>query len=122
MADTPTLAHPSPATALTLSLHEQLQACRARVQPLCTGLRAPYPAFTLIFSISDGRQRAQVLHTSAGSFETAWREGAQQTLAAAKRHKLREPWLRVDWVDDASDISWGDFEAQLSTIKRNHFR
>ncbi|RYF83149.1 MAG: hypothetical protein EOO29_04480 [Comamonadaceae bacterium] len=122
MADSLTLSHVPQPAALHLSLAEQLRACRMRAEPLCVGLAAPYPAFTLVFSISDGARRAHVLHACASSFDSAWREGAEQTLAAAARQKLHDPWLRVDWVEDASAISWGDFEDQLSTVKRNYFR
>ncbi|WP_225782903.1 hypothetical protein [Xenophilus sp. Marseille-Q4582] len=105
-----------------LSLADQLDACRAQVEPACAALPAPYPAFTLIFSITDGTRRAHVLHTCGGSFDSAWRDGARQTLAAAQQQKLKSAWLRVDWVEEASPILWSDFELHLGTVKRNYFR
>lgn len=117
LASLPLSLHTEP-----LSLAQQLDACRAQVEPMCMALPAPYPAFTLVFSITDGTKRAQVQHASAASFDSAWRDGARQTLAAAQKLKLRSAWLRVDWVEEASPILWGDFEQQLGTVKRNYFR
>lgn len=122
MANSLNFQHLNQVSVRSLTLAEQLKACRDQVEPLCTGLAMPYPRFTLIFSITDGSHRAHVLHSCADTFEDAWEDGAAQTLAAAKRQKLHDPWLRVDWVEDASPISWGDFEAQLGNIKRNYFR
>ncbi|MDA7418161.1 hypothetical protein PGB34_17485 [Xenophilus arseniciresistens] len=108
--------------AAPVSLTDQLLACRAQVASQCRALGAPYPAFTLVFSVSDGTQRAHVLHVCAGSFDSAWRSGAEQTLALVKKHKLQAPWLRVDWVEEAVPMRWSDFEAQLDGVKRNYFR
>ena len=105
MASLATLPLSSQAEPFTLA--DQLQACRDQVEVLCLGLPAPYPAFTLVFSITEGDKRAHVLHVNAGSFDQAWREGSRQTLAAAQRQKLKAPGLRVDWVEDASAILAG---------------
>ena len=49
LASLPLSLHTEP-----LSLAQQLDACRAQVEPMCMALPAPYPAFTLVFSITDG--------------------------------------------------------------------
>ncbi|MRT32559.1 hypothetical protein FGX01_01345, partial [Xylella fastidiosa subsp. multiplex] len=62
---------------------------------LCAALPAPYPAFTLFFSVSDGTQRAHVVHTRAAVLETAWREGAEQVERWVHEHGIVSPWLRI---------------------------
>jgi len=59
-----------------MSFSDQLHACHERLVSVCAALPAPYPAFTLFFSVSDGSQRAHVVHARAADFETAWHEGA----------------------------------------------
>lgn len=112
----------APPVATPVTLREQLRACRERVAPVCAGVPAPYPAFTLIFSITDGRRRAHVLHVCGPGFEQTWDEGARQIEDWARRRALHAPWLRVDWVEGVSPIGWARFEAQLAGVKRNYFR
>ena len=48
-----------------MSFQDQLHACHERLVSVCAALPAPYPAFTLFFSVSDGSQRAHVVHARA---------------------------------------------------------
>jgi UDP-N-acetylmuramyl pentapeptide synthase len=104
------------------SFSDQLQACHERLVSVCAALPAPYPAFTLFFSVSDGSQRAHVVHARAAEFEPAWREGAAAVERRVREHGLVSPWLRVDWVEGASPMDWAQFKAQLAAVKRNYFR
>ncbi|WP_245610689.1 glutamate ligase domain-containing protein [Xenophilus azovorans] len=105
-----------------LNLQQMLQACRERIAPVCTEVPAPFPAFTLIFSVTDGQRRARVTHVRGDSFDDAWSEGARQVLKDAGARALASPWLRVDWVEGVSKLAWGQFEAHLKNVKRNYFR
>ena len=69
-----------------MSFSDQLHACHERLVSVCAALPAPYPAFTLFFSVSDGAQRAHVVHTRSTELESAWREGAD----------VVERWVRED--------------------------
>jgi UDP-N-acetylmuramyl pentapeptide synthase len=105
-----------------MSFSDQLHACHERLVSVCAALPAPYPAFTLFFSVSDGTQRAHVVHTRAAVLETAWREGAEQVERWVHEHGIVSPWLRIDWVEGASPIDWVQFKGQLASVKRNYFR
>ena len=105
-----------------MSFSDQLHACHERLVSVCAALPAPYPAFTLFFSVSDGTQRAHVVHTRAAVLETAWREGAEQLERWVQEQGIVSPWLRVDWVEGASPIDWVQFKGQLASVKRNYFR
>ncbi|WP_431127681.1 glutamate ligase domain-containing protein [Variovorax paradoxus] len=105
-----------------MSFSDQLQACHERLVSVCAALPAPYPAFTLFFSVSDGSQRAHVVHARAAEFETAWREGAEAVERRVREYGLVSPWLRIDWVEGASPMDWAQFKAQLAAVKRNYFR
>lgn len=105
-----------------MSFSDQLRACRERLASVCAALPAPYPAFTLFFSLSDGSQRAHVVHASAAEFDTAWREGAEAAEQWVRDHGIAAPWLRIDWVEGASPMDWAQFKAQLAAVKRNYFR
>ncbi len=105
-----------------MSFSEQLHACHERLAAVCAALPAPYPAFTLFFSVTDGSQRAHVVHARAADFETAWRAGAEAVERRVRDCGLVSPWLRIDWVEGASPMEWGQFKAQLGAVKRNYFR
>ncbi|MDR6886712.1 glutamate ligase domain-containing protein [Variovorax sp. 3319] len=105
-----------------MSFSDQLHACHERLVPVCAALPAPYPAFTLFFSVSDGSQRAHVVHTRAAEFEDAWHEGAKAMARWVRENGIVSPWLRIDWVEGASPIDWSQFKAQLAAVKRNYFR
>lgn len=105
-----------------MSFSDQLHACHERLVSVCAALPAPYPAFTLFFSVSDGSQRAHVVHARAADFETAWNEGAEAVERWVRDCGIVSPWLRIDWVEGASPIDWAQFKAQLAGVKRNYFR
>nr|WP_256220044.1 MULTISPECIES: Mur ligase family protein [unclassified Variovorax] len=105
-----------------MSFKDQLHACHERLASVCAALPAPYPAFTLFFSVSDGSQRAHVVHARAAEFETAWREGAGQVEQWVRERGIVSPWLRIDWVEGASPMDWAQFKTQLTAVKRNYFR
>ncbi|PLC05871.1 Mur ligase [Variovorax sp. RO1] len=105
-----------------MSFSDQLHACHERLVSVCAALPAPYPAFTLFFSVSDGAQRAHVVHARADDFETAWREGADLVERWVRERGIVSPWLRIDWVEGASPMDWTQFKTQLTAVKRNYFR
>ncbi|MEZ2298030.1 Mur ligase family protein [Variovorax sp. RCC_210] len=105
-----------------MSFTDQLHACHERLASVCAALPAPYPAFTLFFSVSDGSQRAHVVHARAADFETAWREGAERVEQWVRERGIVSPWLRIDWVEGASPMDWAQFKTQLTAVKRNYFR
>ena len=105
-----------------MSFSDQLHACHERLVSVCAALPAPYPAFTLFFSVSDGSQRAHVVHARADDFETAWREGADLVERWVRERGIVSPWLRIDWVEGASPMDWTQFKTQLTAVKRNYFR
>lgn len=105
-----------------MSFSDQLHACHERLVSVCAALPAPYPAFTLFFSVSDGSQRAHVVHARADDFETAWREGAVLVERWVRERGIVSPWLRIDWVEGASPMDWTQFKTQLTAVKRNYFR
>ncbi|KLN54864.1 glutamate ligase domain-containing protein [Variovorax paradoxus] len=105
-----------------MSFSDQLHACHERLVSVCAALPAPYPAFTLFFSVSDGSQRAHMVHARAADFETAWHEGAEAVERWVRDCGIVSPWLRIDWVEGASPMDWAQFKAQLAGVKRNYFR
>jgi UDP-N-acetylmuramyl pentapeptide synthase len=105
-----------------MSFADQLHACHERLVAVCAALPAPYPAFTLFFSVTDGEQRAHVVHTRAAELETAWREGAEIIERWVHEHGVATPWLRIDWVEGASPLDWAQLKHQLAGVKRNYFR
>ena len=101
---------------------EQLVRARAVATTRCIVLHAPFPAITLFFSVSDGRQRAQTIQVSSEAFDQAWTQGVVKLRKLMAKHKLQGRWLRVDWVSEAEALTWKALNARLSEIKRNYFR
>lgn len=105
-----------------MSLSDLLVQARAYALKGVTPLPAPYPTYTIFLSISDGGQRAQVVHASHATFDDAWRIAASRCQRLVQREGLEARWLRVDWPTSANRRSWKTLKAILKNTKRNYFR
>lgn len=76
----------------------------------------------LFVSMSDGQSRAHSVNVLGDDLEGAWSGAAQAAQKLAARLKLDVRWLRVDWVTDVWETTFGELEALLSLTKRNYFR
>ncbi|WP_299948158.1 hypothetical protein [uncultured Microbulbifer sp.] len=100
-------------------LSSLLTQARTEVERALCGLRPPY---TLFFSISDARQRAQVRHINAQSFSQAWKKLADAIQIVAGQDEMEPCWLRVDWVTQKSITTLCGLHKLLEETKRCHFR
>lgn len=90
-----------------------------------------HPEFidTLIISVSDGVQKAKT-RTLRFSGDTLQQEGWPEVLPQIRTvinqlsRKFQQPviWCRIEWVNQASRSTWGDFQQELKHYKRNYFR
>jgi len=83
---------------------------------------APSPAFILFFSFTDSKSRAKTLITTAASFEECWSSSLEKLQQALTQSKTDVKWLRIDWVDQVTEVSKNKLIAQLKQTKRNYFR
>ncbi|WP_445357545.1 CapA family protein [Microbulbifer sp. ANSA002] len=102
-----------------MSLSSMLRRARPMVERALRDLSPPY---TLFFSISDAKQRAQVRHTHAKDFPSAWQTLTEITHRAAKSSKIEPCWLRVDWVTRRSTMTLAGLHELLQDTKRSYFR
>lgn len=105
-----------------MPLSDLLVQARQQAQAHTTPLPAPYPAYTIFLSVSDGKQRARVVHASHTSFESAWKKAAARCQRLAQHEGLEIRWLRVDWPTSANRRTWKTLKAILKNTKRNYFR
>lgn len=106
-----------------MNFSEQIIRNRRVVAEHCIQLaNSPYPAVTLFFSVSDRKERAHVVHVSGESFEKAWNQGIIKLRRLLDKHKLKQGWLRVDWVTHVEATNWDDLNKRLQGTKRNYFR
>ncbi|MDR1946537.1 MAG: hypothetical protein LBQ51_05155, partial [Desulfovibrio sp.] len=105
-----------------MTLTERLRRLREHASARCPQLPQPHPAYTLIFSVSDGNERADTLHASGKSFDACWKDVLIRLRRRMNRRKLKGRFLRLDWVESAEARSWGDFCVLLEKTKRGFFR
>ena len=105
-----------------MSFSDQLRICEAHLAAECYALPAPYPAHALFFSVSDGQERAHVVHACGPDLDSAWAAGVNKLTRWMDGRTLVEPWLRVDWVEGARAVTWERLVEQLQLTKRNYFR
>ena len=103
-------------------LSDQLRACHDYLSEQCAALPAPYPAFALFFSVTDGTRRAHVVFSSGHDLQTAWNEGVAKLQQWMALQPSEPTWLRVDWVEGARGVSWNRLVEQLAVTKRGYFR
>ncbi|WP_226645867.1 hypothetical protein [Microbulbifer variabilis] len=80
------------------------------------------PPYTLFFSISDSKQRAEVRHTTAADFSSAWQTLTTDIHQAVWQAKMNPCWLRIDWVTRRSSTTLANLYEILSDTKRCYFR
>ncbi|MGM0986888.1 MAG: Mur ligase family protein [Pseudomonadota bacterium] len=105
-----------------MPLSDLLVQARQQAQAHAKPLSAPYPTYTIFLSISDGEQRARVVHASHTTFESAWKTAAARCQRLVQRQGLEVRWLRVDWPTSTSRRTWKTLKAILKNTKRNYFR
>jgi hypothetical protein len=105
-----------------IAFRVRLRACRDHLASRCAPLPAPYPAFAFFFSVTDGSQRAHVVHACGPNFSMAWRLGVERLQQWMDTQESGSLWLRVDWVEGARAVSWEHLTSQLALTKRNYFR
>lgn len=105
-----------------MDLAQRLILLQQRLFEYCAPLAGPFPAYTLIFSVSDGNARAETLHVSDSSLAMAWRRGMISLKKRMELRGLQGKYLRVDWVTGAAEKQWSAFEQFLHGHKRNYCR
>ncbi|MCL1985916.1 MAG: hypothetical protein FWG59_05670, partial [Betaproteobacteria bacterium] len=71
-----------------MHLVDRLRKLGSHVLGHCPTLAAPLPPCTLIFSVSDGLARAEVLHVSGASPEQCWQNGLRRLRRRMDLRKL----------------------------------
>lgn len=105
-----------------MSLSELLVQARQHALERATLLSAPYPTHTIFLSVSDGSQRARVVHASHATFDGAWKTAAARCQRLVQRERLQARWLRADWPTTATRRDWKTLKEILKKTKRNYFR
>lgn len=98
----------------TASLLERLQpAARDTVRPFGAPGR-----HVLFFSATGGTERAVTVTANGNTFEAAWATGARLVAEACPDAR----WLRLDWVEEAAELTVDQLRRVLADTKRNYFR
>lgn len=105
-----------------MTFAERIRQIRENVVRHCRPLPSPWPSYCLFFSVSDGTERAIVVHAKGTRFDKVWEHGVQAMLRRMDKRGVSGKWLRVDWVDEVTERSPEAFEALLRKTKRNYFR
>lgn len=104
---------------LAHTLSELLVRARPKVEEELAHLSPPY---TLFFSVSDGKQRAQVCHARSADLNTLWQKLATQARKLLKHEKMEANWLRIDWVISSEAMDWEEMQRRFKATKRGYFR
>ncbi|ABL70498.1 hypothetical protein [Paracoccus denitrificans] len=103
-------------------LETRLSRLRAALDGRAPRLDAPFPAVTLIFSVSDGAARAVTAQGSGATVDAAWEVAVTDLHRKMGRRKLRGRFLRLDWVEKAETWTWALLRKRLREVKRNYSR
>lgn len=108
--------------ALSGDLKERLARLRANIEPRVAGLAGAGPAFVLFLSFTDLTRRAITVTATGDNFDIAWNGVTARLWEHLVRERIRPCWLRVDWVEQAEEITWRILKQRLTSTKRNYFR
>ncbi|UQB41510.1 poly(glycerol-phosphate) alpha-glucosyltransferase [Thiomicrospira microaerophila] len=108
-----------------MSLSDLLVAAKAELdlRPetvfVCKGLNQQV---CLVLSVTDGSERAVVLHQVDQSVNQAWLSLVKKTRMLLEKKKIAPKWLRIDWVDQVFPNTWSSLKQHIEGSKRNYFR
>ena len=105
-----------------MSLDHLLHKIRPAVEKHVVQVSEPWPRYTLFASISDGKQRAKVVHCTGSSFDEAWGELTSRVKRLVAENEMEVCWLRVDWVRAVRQARLAQLKDWLKHVKRNYFR
>jgi hypothetical protein len=105
-----------------MSLLDRLMKLESAILHHCATLAAPLPPCALIFSVSDGLARAEVVHVTGASPKKCWQEGLRRLHRRMALRKLAGKHLRVDWVVEAQPCAFSEFLSLAETTKRGYLR
>ncbi len=110
-----------------MDVTERFHRLKAATRLLCPAPLKPSASsnlsgYILIFSASDGNQRALTRHASADDFGNTWQTGMRSIKAAMKQEKITGKHLRVDWVESNVRTTWEGLQRLVSSVKRTYFR
>lgn len=103
-------------------LHAMLSRIHLALEHNIRPLRGSTPAFILFFSFTDTKSRAQTFTVTASKFEACWIAGTEKLFQTVAQSQTDVKWLRIDWVEEVSEISNSELTAHLKQVKRNYFR
>lgn len=104
--------------SLTTLLHNAKPAVKENI----VRLEGKWPNFTLFLSVSGGKTRAEVVHSSGENFEDAWKQLVEQASERVSEKNIIPQYLRIDWVRSVRETHLGQLKDWLKDIKRNYFR
>ncbi len=107
-------------------MQESFKALAQRVRSRIVAQARPVTTietfYCLFLSMSDGSARAVTVKACAATIEACW----SALVAEAEDHLAATPfpvkWLRIEWVDQASGLSWKALKTKIAASKRNYFR
>lgn len=105
-----------------VDLDTRLSRLRAALDGRVPMLPEPFPAVTLVFSVSDGPVRAVTAQGVGESLDAAWEMAVMALRKVMARRKLKGRFLRLDWVENAETWTWALLSRRLKAVKRNYCR
>ena len=105
-----------------MSLSSQLVHAKKTIGSQSLVINGRQSICVLFFSVCDGHQRAKVTHVVTDSFDKAWMQGIVKLRKMMLKHKLKGKWIRIDWIKEVEELTWGALDIRLQGVKRNYFR
>ena len=90
-----------------MSLRTLLHKAKPAVKENIVSLEGKWPNFTLFLSVSDGKTRAEVVHSSGENFEDAWKQLVEQASEWVSEKNIIPQYLRIDWVRSVRETYLG---------------
>lgn len=103
-------------------LKNEVVSYEEQIQEEMTHFFKGQPKYIVFLSVSNGKNRARVVHSVANTIEAAWKNAVNLLKKVITKTKIKAHWVKADLVTDITTHTYQGFLKYVSNIRRNYFR
>src|SRR5690625_1786531 len=102
-------------------LHE-LEAKKEQITLSVTNFFNNKKQYIIFLSVTNGSNRARVIHSKASSFENSWQKVTERLKRMLLMKRINPTWIKADLVTTVETVPFTTLINELAITRKNYFR